>query len=201
MAPKPSSLPRWANVGGKIVEPPSGKKDVGWVGEEKMPEGFVNWLMNLAYQWFVYVNDGDLEHITFTRAHAFHGTTHVRVGTFTTLVDGRVRLSTGLHEFGAPVNGYRVGDTLESIRFRVKDDGAFALRCAVRKIDAAGTDTELAFATSSAGGVWEWVVVDFADQVIAAGDRFMVTVKDDEGSGAATGNMDSSMFEVSHKRG
>lgn len=54
---KPVSLPRWADVSGKIVEPPSGKKDVGWVSEEKLPEGFLNWWKNLTYQWLQFVDD------------------------------------------------------------------------------------------------------------------------------------------------
>jgi hypothetical protein len=58
MATKPSSTPRWANVGGDIVEPAGGKKDVGWVAEEKPPAQYFNWLLNLTWQWLEYLNDG-----------------------------------------------------------------------------------------------------------------------------------------------
>lgn len=65
MAAKPSSLPRWADVGGAIVEPPDGKKDVGWVTGEKPPAQYFNWWKNLVYQWTDYLDDG-----SFTGAFA-----------------------------------------------------------------------------------------------------------------------------------
>jgi hypothetical protein len=61
MAAKPGSVPRWANVGGAIVIPPDGKKDVGWVAGEKPPAQYLNWFQNLDFQWLDYLNDGDLE--------------------------------------------------------------------------------------------------------------------------------------------
>lgn len=60
MAAKPSATPRWANVGGVIVEPSSGKKDVGWLSDERPPAQYFNWWKNLAYQWFEYLKDGAL---------------------------------------------------------------------------------------------------------------------------------------------
>jgi hypothetical protein len=60
MAAKPGSLPRWADVGGAIVVPTSGKKDIGWEPEEKPPAEFLNWFQNLVYQWTDYVDDGEL---------------------------------------------------------------------------------------------------------------------------------------------
>lgn len=61
MAAKPSTTPRWADVGGDIVVPPSGKQDVGWLAAEKPPAQYFNWLANLAWQWTEYLSDGDLE--------------------------------------------------------------------------------------------------------------------------------------------
>lgn len=52
---RPSGYPRWADSGATaIVEPPSGKKDVGWGVGEKPPAQFFNWLQNNAYQWIQY---------------------------------------------------------------------------------------------------------------------------------------------------
>ena len=53
---KPTTYPRWADVGGDIVEPTSGKKDVGWVSDEEPPAQYFNWLLNLLYQWVVYLD-------------------------------------------------------------------------------------------------------------------------------------------------
>jgi hypothetical protein len=58
MATKPTSTPRWANVGGDIVEPNAGKKDIGWAAGERPPAQYKNWLLNLAWQWFEYLSDG-----------------------------------------------------------------------------------------------------------------------------------------------
>jgi hypothetical protein len=51
---KPSADPRWANVGGAIVVPASGKLDIGFVTSEKPPSEWFNWLFNLIYQWILY---------------------------------------------------------------------------------------------------------------------------------------------------
>ncbi len=58
MATKPTSTPRWADVGGSIVDPPSGTKDVGWLVGQKPPAQYLNWWKNLSYQWFEYLKDG-----------------------------------------------------------------------------------------------------------------------------------------------
>ena len=55
---KPTNTPRWANSGGAIVEPTSGKKDVGWVVAEKPPAQFWNWLANLTWQWLDWLSTG-----------------------------------------------------------------------------------------------------------------------------------------------
>lgn len=56
MSVKPTDLARWADTGGAIVVPPSGKQDVGWVPGERPPAQFLNWLNNLAYQWHAYID-------------------------------------------------------------------------------------------------------------------------------------------------
>lgn len=70
--PKPASLPRWANVGGDIVEPSSGKKDIGWIDAELPPHSYFNWFMNLVYQWAVYLDGLTGEALTWTAAHTFN---------------------------------------------------------------------------------------------------------------------------------
>lgn len=53
-ATAPTDQPRWADVGGDIVEPSEGKKDVGWVDAEEPAAEHMNWLQNLAYLWIAY---------------------------------------------------------------------------------------------------------------------------------------------------
>jgi hypothetical protein len=54
---RPSLLPRWADTveadPTKVLEPPDGKKDIGWI-VEKPPHQWENWLRLLTYQWIAY---------------------------------------------------------------------------------------------------------------------------------------------------
>jgi hypothetical protein len=56
MAEKPGSLPRWADSGGEIINPVSGKKDVGFLAGERPIAQMLNWLFNLIYLWIAYLN-------------------------------------------------------------------------------------------------------------------------------------------------
>ena len=63
MATKPADLPRWADGGSAdVVEPSSGKKDIGWVAGEKLPAQFFNWILEKIYDWMVYLDDGIIQH-------------------------------------------------------------------------------------------------------------------------------------------
>jgi len=54
---KPTSIPRWADVSGTITEPPSGKKDVGWVFEDVPPAAYENWLQYTTGEWFKWIDE------------------------------------------------------------------------------------------------------------------------------------------------
>jgi hypothetical protein len=58
MAPKPTDLPRWADLANPldVVEPPSGKKDSGFLSAEKPAHSFFNWLLNSYYRWILYLD-------------------------------------------------------------------------------------------------------------------------------------------------
>lgn len=66
MATKPTTLPRWAETAAgvkntsEIVEPSSGKKDIGWEDGELPPHETFNWWQNNVYDWVEYLDDGDL---------------------------------------------------------------------------------------------------------------------------------------------
>lgn len=78
---KPASLPRWADVGGDIVEPSSGKKDTGWIVSEQPPHSYFNWFQNLVYQWCDYLDGLTGEALTWTAAHVFQSTVSITNGT------------------------------------------------------------------------------------------------------------------------
>ncbi len=48
---KPTVKPRWANSGGSVSTPSSGKQDIGWVPGEKPRAQWKNWLAIHTYNW------------------------------------------------------------------------------------------------------------------------------------------------------
>lgn len=77
MATKPlsSTLPRWADtVAGdpsKVSEPPSGKKDIGWIVGEKPPAQWKNWLLLQCYNWLLWLDAFETESHTWTKLQTF----------------------------------------------------------------------------------------------------------------------------------
>lgn len=73
MATKPlaSTLPRWADTvaanPARVVEPPSGKKDIGWDVAERPPAQWKNWLLLQAYNWLVWLDAFETEAHTWTQ--------------------------------------------------------------------------------------------------------------------------------------
>ena len=57
---RPLQVPRWADVGGGITEPSSGRKDVGWITGLRPAAQFMNWLQNLFFQWINHTKDAAL---------------------------------------------------------------------------------------------------------------------------------------------
>jgi len=53
---KPTDIPRWADVGGDIVNPPSAKKNTGWAISEKPPSQWFNWWQNVVGEWFKWID-------------------------------------------------------------------------------------------------------------------------------------------------
>jgi len=77
MATKPltSTLPRWADTVAadptKVVEPASGKKDIGWAVAEKPPAQWKNWLLLQIYNWLVWLDAFETESHIWTKLQTF----------------------------------------------------------------------------------------------------------------------------------
>lgn len=73
--PASSTLPRWASTvsadPARVVEPPSGKKDVGWDVAEKPPAQWKNWLSLQVYTWLLWLDSYETELHTWTRTQTF----------------------------------------------------------------------------------------------------------------------------------
>lgn len=72
----PTTTPRWADAGGAITDPPSAKKDVGWIVAEKPAAQYLNWLFYWVTEWVQYVALGVYDYaLTVTAAAAGNGIT------------------------------------------------------------------------------------------------------------------------------
>ncbi len=73
--PLSSTLPRWASTvtadPARVVNPPSGKKDVGFDVAEKPPAQWLNWLLYNAYSWLLWLDSYETEPHTWTRTQTF----------------------------------------------------------------------------------------------------------------------------------
>jgi hypothetical protein len=132
---KPSTLPRWANVGGSVVEPTEGKKDVGWATQEKPPAQYWNWLLYTIYLWINWLNDITNQAFTwvgaqtFSAASTFNALVTATAGitsNFLTTSETGVRHADREYHFG--VAGTWVGGTQSQIGNIIywKSSGAFA---------------------------------------------------------------------------
>jgi len=54
---KPTDIPRWADTTAHVLEPPSGKKDEGWVLDEFPPSNYENWRTREVGRWFKWLNE------------------------------------------------------------------------------------------------------------------------------------------------
>lgn len=70
---QPGSVPRWASTvtadPTRVVEPTSGKKDVGYASQERPTAQHINWLLNNIYLWVLYLQGLAGEALTWTAAH------------------------------------------------------------------------------------------------------------------------------------
>lgn len=62
MSGKPADIPRWCvdatyTTPGTMVDPPSGKKDIGWIDDEEPSAEYQNWLQFVNSEWFVWIDD------------------------------------------------------------------------------------------------------------------------------------------------
>lgn len=54
---KPTDIPRWGDGVTNTVEPPSGKKDIGWLNSEAPPSSYENWLMHANGEWVQWTDE------------------------------------------------------------------------------------------------------------------------------------------------
>lgn len=104
MSDKPTTVARFANVGADVLEPSSGKKDIGWVDAEEPAAEYMNWLFRTSYLWQQYLSDA-----------AYQGQNTFRAASEDTFVPLVVGLdpSNGSRRSTIDHNGFRMGQVTE----------------------------------------------------------------------------------------
>lgn len=104
----PSNLPIWipSNNPAYIETPPTGQTDTGWVELEAPPFTYMNWWMNLVYQWVVYLNavlTGTTAStvpanstVLSTTGNITNGSNQMVVGVATGILKGQAIVATGV---------------------------------------------------------------------------------------------------------
>lgn len=186
---KPSSLPRWADVGGDIVEPTSGKKDKGWEGAERPAGQYFNWLLNLIYQWLLWISGvAAAVRVSYgveDGAGSF-GTTWTISTSPTWEISGT---ATSAAAWWVPVR-VPIGAVISNMRAHVKSGGATSYVTARMYVfTASGTNTSSTGVSSDTTGGTAWQEVVEADPMtghtVAAGERVYVALIISGAGGAA----------------
>lgn len=203
MATKPPlDWTRWAEtsagvpVAGEIVEPASGKKDIGWVNGEKPPSEYFNHFMNKYHSWAKFLNEifaagggyvGPVnEHVIVSGTGRFkHGTMRLPVsaaafqaassnGIFD--ADGRRTITASSStNFFANVS-LPVGKRVESIDWCVTRGGAGTITADLILITDTGTDTLLDSTSIASGSAAAVTNSGTINHTMATGDSLLLKI-------------------------
>lgn len=134
---EPTDLPEWDTLATNTEEPPDAYKENGWGLTRKLGiSRYMNWFMNLVYQWIVHLKSGNFyDSRTYTMTCEQY---KLAAGTFD---DGTERAADWSwlemdtdEEWTAPLN-VPIGDTLESVTwgFRNLATGVTTVTLEVRR--------------------------------------------------------------------
>ncbi len=123
---RPSAYPRWADVSGDIVEPTSGKKDVGWVAGEKPPAQYFNWILKNIYDWVVHFDRGSqVAWLPASMARVVNNTSGLTTAGAAVGAASRIQSTNGFatgYEF--PLHFLREGDRITAITLYGREGNA-----------------------------------------------------------------------------
>lgn len=169
--PKPTVLPRWANVGGAVSTPSVSKLDVGWLPGEVPPAQFANWLGLHNYNWAAWLDalfpsdnlvlDAN-KSVTVSGTGLYKRPARARriAGAHGVAISGTVTRSASyvvLGSAGAVVEfpiTVQEGERLTSVTLRCTDGGADQVNLQIFRIDLTGAslvETQLGTTQSSVG--------------------------------------------------
>ena len=198
MATKPTSIPRWADVGGDIVEPNSAKKDVGWVSAERPPAQYFNWLLNLTYQWIAFI-DQQFEDSYEKIIPAFDGFLIGNDDPTPTGPDYLLLNLTGGGQLWAIPLRMTVGDRIKNVRVHVQDNlaGPVVVTAKVfRSVSNSGAaQSELATVASDGSGNFQELTMTAINETVIDNRYYWVRI-----DSSTTGNIGLKSVEVDYDR-
>lgn len=177
--PQPTELPRWADVGGDIVEPNSAKKDVGWVSAERPPAQYFNWILNLIYQWIEWLRSENHD-TKVLNVHPSIGGPRSATDTWGANAAG-VNFTNAAWLVPLPL---RAGDRLLAVSAYVEDEGS-GIEMVVRKNDGIGGITELGTDVTPGTGT-DVLTVASLTETIADAETITAEFRDELSNGNLT---------------
>lgn len=194
--PKPTVLPRWASGAAAVVEPASGKKDVGWLVGERPPAQYENWRGELVYDWLNWIDpllttNGGIsalvnEHITVSGTGRFkHGdleaTLPAIAGNATanwTLIDdapnGAYYQSAAAAQLWVPIPTI-VGQRIKTVSFVMRGDGVADCTVDVYIVTPTGVGASIGQQVmTNPGGAFATTTINVTDSTIATGETAFI---------------------------
>ena len=186
--PRPTTLPRWADGGSaNIVEPPSGKKDVGFTAGERPPAEYFDWLFNTTYEYIAYVDDRlhGSNTIIVPASVGAQATTSPTAAPSSGSSPGSVIGTLDGDNWIIPISQYLpVGSRITGIRVIVEDVAGTTVRATAQRLplNVGGANQGAIVAIGStansdqSGNVQELEVLTGGTEVVAVGNTYSVVV-------------------------
>lgn len=209
MSAKPPAVDRWASTGVRTA-PSSGRQDTGYLDNDVVGEGEINWLLGTGGDWDQYLSDqefeGDLDvdgqyyyetslpivipgadAVDLSSSHSVQAVAHGNVGYL---------LGASTNKIMYKIPGLRVGDHITGWTITVDKETAALQTILARMYSfapaalAAGTETGLGSGGSNntaAPGIISLTEIGAMDVAVAAGVQYYLTLTP---SGSVTPNAD-----------
>jgi hypothetical protein len=123
MATKPTTKPRWASAVAYPDPPLEGKKDIGFIGGERPPAQWLNWLLRKIYDWITYLDEFEQDNRNFSGLVEFSGP--VRFSALDSYVQFTSRTVSSIGNLLAAVNGSTT--ILQTSHMWVTSSGAYSI--------------------------------------------------------------------------
>lgn len=202
MASKPTNKPRFAHDGaapsGEVLEPSSGKKDVGWEGGEEPGHDYMNWIHSLTYEWIDWLDDGDCDFaalsansVTTDEGGIRHAACEEPISIHACASSAGTRTTTKIaHGSGftvwMPITG-KVGSKITSARMRLDDLGGAGWTADLVKMNLATRAETVIQAATGSGGDSYWTATPASPETIATGFTYYLKCTSGAGGGEAFG--------------